>query len=135
MERSEVFTLQSYEIDQNWGWICGYLETVDDAPWEPEDVRDDLLNERAQLWSVHAGGHPLGVVITKLGKVGETPCGNIWIAAGSALADGLKLLSDHIEPWFKAKGCKFVEVGGRKGWGKVLPDYRETGRIFVKDLI
>ena len=42
---------------------------------------------------------------------------------------------DQIERWAKAAGCHRIEVVGRKGWARVLPDFRIKNVTFVKDIL
>ena len=127
----KVFTLQSKEINSNWHWIEPFLERVRDAPWNVLDVRLALVRKEAQLW-VLASDVPLGIVITRLGKCGDTQTGLVWIAAGEQLADGLDMYHEHIEPWFIEKGCDLVEIIGRKGWKAAFPDFEEKAVVLVK---
>lgn len=86
------------------------------------------------MWGIQKDGKATAIVVTALGKIGETPTGLVWIASGHELENGLSMLEKHIEPWFREKGCKLIEINGRKGWGRMLPEYRELSRVFVKEL-
>lgn len=127
---AEVFALQSYDIDDNWFWISRFLSQVERPDWTQENVRDELEAARAQLWGMHSGGIPSGIWITRL----EGDRGILWIAAGQGLEDGLRLFAEHTVPWLKEKGCKYVQVFGRRGWGRVMPGFEEVGTILRKDL-
>lgn len=107
---------------------------VEGADWLPSDVREALESAQAQLWGSHDEGRVLGIWITKLEQVGARRRGLLWIAAGTALDDGLELYRRYTEPWFKAKGCDYSQIIGRKGWKRVLPDYSEAGIILEKRL-
>lgn len=134
MARPSVFTLQSSEINENWWWIGGFLAEVKEPGWTAMDVRRALVRQQAQLWGVSDGEKPVGVWITKVERSNETPWGLVWIAAGEGLEQGLKLFREHTEPWFREKGCKYIQIFGRKGWKKVLPDYEDRGVILTKEL-
>lgn len=43
-------------------------------------------------------------------------------------------LKSRIEQYAKAEGCKCVRLYGRKGWERVLPDYRVEHMIMEKTL-
>jgi hypothetical protein len=86
------------------------------------------------LWGMHDEGHPIAIWVTKIETTPTAVRGLLWIAAGEPLNEGLALFREHTEPWLKEKGCTFIEIVGRRGWGKVLPDYEETATVFVKEL-
>ena len=127
------FTLQAEEIDKNWDWIEPLLLRIDDAVWTTEEVRQALKANEAQLWAF--GDDPRGIVVTRLGKIGQTPSGLIWLAAGESIEAFTYFLRTYIEPWFRSKGCRTVEIVGRRGWKKFLPDYSELPQVtFAKEL-
>ena len=129
-----VFTLQRTEIPRAWPWIQSFLDMVEDADWTAGEVFEDLLGARAQLWGLHDGTEPAGIWITRVENTPSKKFGLVWIAAGRGLEDGMRLFAEHTEPWLRDQGCEFVRVIGRKGWGKALHDYRETARLFEKEL-
>ena len=116
------FTLQPDEIDKHWGWIEPLLLKIEDVVWTPLEVKEALIAAEAQLWAF--GEEPRGIVVTRLGKIGQTPTGVVWLAAGESIDNFTHFLRVYIEPWFRLNGCKLVELNGRKGWAKFLPDYR-----------
>lgn len=131
---AEVFTLYSYEISDNWHLIEPFLRRVEAPDWTLEGVKAELESARSQLWGAADEQRIRGVWITRLETFFDTKFGLVWIAAGDPLEAGLELYRKHTEPWFKAQGCAFVQIVGRAGWLKALPDYRETARIFRKEL-
>lgn len=127
---AEVFTLQSHEISEHWRLIEPFLRRVEARDWTCEFVKDELSSARAQLWGFQDGIRIRGVWVTRL----EGDRGLAWIAAGDDLENGLRLFREHTEPWLKSRGCKYVQLVGRRGWKKVLSDYEDEGIILVKDL-
>lgn len=130
---ADVFTLQSGEIESNWEWIEPFLLRVDEPSWTTEDVKASLISGESQLWAAHENGAPLGVWLTKINKSHSRKWGLVWIAAGKPLEAGLDLFRRHTEPWLEAQGCRHVEITGRRGWKRVLPDYTERAVVFVKE--
>lgn len=127
---AEVFTLLSYDIADNWRWIELFLKRVKRPDWACESVRAELEAARAQLWGMREGEKPLGIWITRI----EGDRGLLWIAAGERLEEGLRLFNEHTAPWLKAKGCKYVQIIGRHGWKRVLPDYEDVGIVLERRL-
>jgi hypothetical protein len=50
---------------------------------------------------------------------------HIFACAGRLPVDWRAILGE-IERWAAAQGCRRVELQGRKGWVRMLPDYRPT---------
>jgi hypothetical protein len=75
-----------------------------------------------------------GVIITRVESVGSRKRCLVWIAAGDGLTRGKELLSKVIEPWARDAGCKYMQINGRKGWIRALPDYRQTAIVMEKRL-
>ena len=128
-----IFALQPCHIDHYWDQILPLLLTVK-GDWSPDDVKEELLESRAQLWG-QMGDSIEGIIITKLQIEGSVKRCVIWIAAGKGLLkEGRKLLSEIIEPWAAKQMCSYISVVGRKGWGRALPDYTEVARMYEKVL-
>ncbi len=123
------FALQSSQIDDYWEWIEPLLQKVKQSEWTPDDVKEELKAQRAQLWGI-----PGSLWITKIEEVGNTKRGVVWIAAGDDLKTGLRYFRGYTEPWLKSQGCKYIQLIGRHGWLRVLPDYREAGIVLEKSL-
>ena len=126
-----IFTLQANQIEDFWHRIEPLLLRVKDPGWTPEDVKQTLINAHAQLWGM---GDFDAIWITKIERTGQTLWALLWITAGTGLEEGLELFHTYTEPWLKSLGCEFVQIIGRKGWKRALPDYEERGIVLVKEL-
>ena len=129
--------MQPWEIAIHWHWILPLLEKIPDSVAQPQDAKYALENRLAQCWGFIDSDKdvPHGVVITRLGRIGETPSGLIWMASGEPLEAFVELLRSHIEPWMRDAGCKVIEINGRRGWKRVLADYSERTTTFAKELL
>ena len=123
--------IASREVDSFWPLIEPLLEKVKDRDWVPEDVRHQIRSQKAQLWVV---GKFDGVLVTKLEVTGSVKRCVLWIASGEGLKIGKELLYEVIEPWARQHGCSYVQLIGRKGWKRALPDYRECAIMYEKTL-
>lgn len=95
------------------------------------DVRNELEECRAQAWGMRDADHVLGFWITRIENAFTTRYGVVWITAGAGLEVGLPAYS-VIEQWFWDQGCKYIEIHGRRGWKRVLPDYEEIAVVLRK---
>lgn len=129
----KFFALQSYQIEDFWEQILPFLLDMK-GDWSPDDVKEELIESRAQLWGL-MDDQIRAIVVTKLQIEGSVKRCLIWIASGKGfLSHGRSLLSEVIEPWAREHACSYVQAIGRAGWGRVLPDYAETGRVYGKNL-
>lgn len=128
---SELFVVPRDQIAIAWPEIERCISRVENRSWELEDVVGELLAGRAQAWGLR-DQQILGFWITRIESTYAHKFGLVWIAAGDALTEGLKLYREVIEPWFWDQGCEWIEINGRKGWRRVLPDYEETSVVLVK---
>ncbi len=47
----------------------------------------------------------------------------------------MPMVIGQIENWAKREGAVMIDILGRKGWGRLLPDYTIPGIVFRKELI
>lgn len=101
----------------------------------------ERMNEGYTLWDVvekiHLGHvqwhwHNGCALIT---KVSEGPKGDIcliWLSAGNI--EAIKENEKYVSKWARDIGCIEMRYVGRRGWTRIIPDYREAGIIARKDL-
>ena len=97
--------------------------------FEIQHVRDDVMNGNAQLWPA-----PNAALVTRIEfyPTGIRAC-NEWLAGGDM--DELLKLEPIIAEWAKTKiGCDRIYLAGRKGWARVLTDYKASHTVLRKDL-
>lgn len=78
-----------------------------------QDVFDEVLAGRAQLWSTDDA-----VIITEVIDYPRKRVLRFWIAAGEL--EPVLALSRQIYPWAQQLGCECAQMTGRKGWTKAL---------------
>lgn len=126
----EAYTLQSDEAIARWDEVEPLLARVELMEMPLSDVRDMVANRQAQVWCI---GSPIEcVLLTKIENTKEHRYGLMWLGAGD-----LRLISSVqgiVENWFRSMNCKYVQLIGRRGWKKYLPDYDEQSVILVKQL-
>jgi hypothetical protein len=99
-----------------------------------ETVLDMLHEGDAQLWCIVRDRKPLAIAITviELGDI-KKAC-TIWLCAGEDVEALTRMLHGHIEPWAVSLGCGCIKIVGRKGWRKLLPDFKTRYLILEKPL-
>lgn len=96
------------------------------------DVVAALENGAAQLW-LGIDDQVRCAVVTRLNQTARGLVCEIWLMGGVDRRLWLHFLAD-IEQAAKAAGCVAVELIGRAGWARLLPDYKRTAVVLEKVL-
>ena len=98
-----------------------------------DGLRRELVAARLLLWLVWDGDKIKGAVVTELA---ETVSGRICVIVAMGGADRSRWLHllKELEDYARRESCRTMRLYGRKGWKRVLRDYRETRVILEKGL-
>lgn len=127
------------DIPDLWNRCSEFLDPAFDftAKLDNEDARELCLLGEAQLWVIWSNdlGQFLGSAITEMTiYTNEYKVLTFLAFGGSDALDWTRRFVDVIEQFGRAEGCDAVEMIGRKGWGKVFPDYEPTSWSYTKEL-
>lgn len=90
-----------------------------------DDILDELLINRAQLWLIEDDGKVIGAVVTAIHTRkadGARLCKLEW-AGGERVEEWMPLVP-MVEDWARRQGCREVRVAGRPGFARLFGDYR-----------
>lgn len=94
------------------------------------ELEEAVLSDRALLWFAW-DGTVRGACVT---QAIELDCGLVcFVQAMGGDLECLALLSE-IEDYARKRGCVAVRIYGRKGWQRVLRDYKAPRVILEKEL-
>lgn len=135
----ELLCLPPEEVHKAWPLLEPILARVVSLTpkLELEDVLALTQSGDFQLWVMwdSAQRETLAVFTTELAPY---PSGwktvRINLLAGQEMERWTRILISGIEQWAIAEGCDAVELVGRRGWGRVYPDYELIEHTFSKDL-
>lgn len=108
-------------------------EAVDGGRSTAEGIWEEIENQKSQLWLVTDGGLQ-GICVTAIvNHPGLRAC-VIQLCAGENVKEWIHMLREDVEPWARDMDCEAIEGFMRKGWARLLPDFK-TRRVFMeKDL-
>ena len=87
------------------------------------DVRTEIDKRNAQLWVNEVNGEIIAAAVTKiLVKPRKKICSLAYVG-GEGLKEIINLQGDMVK-WAKDNGCSCFEGYARKGWTRVLKDWR-----------
>ena len=96
------------------------------------DVTAELESGMAQLWIGEDDEVRCGVVTCLARTVRGLVC-EIWLMGGCERARWLHFI-DRIESSARERGCIAIELTGRKGWARMLPQYRLKAVVLERKL-
>lgn len=96
------------------------------------EVQADLASGQAQLWIGRDEIVHCAVVTAISPRPGGKVC-EIWLMGGRDRHLWMHFL-DVIEAAAKDAGCVAIELTGRRGWARLLPDYRFKAVVLKKAL-
>ena len=97
------------------------------------EVERGVFDGSALVWIVWNGEKIKAAAVTELSCAnGERFC-TIVACGGSDRGQWLPLISE-LERYAKAEGCKAMRIFGRRGWSKLLPDYKTSRVLLEKDI-
>ena len=99
-----------------------------------EQVLTAIFAKDAQLWIGSDNGEIQVACVTELVRRGGCLYCNVWLAGGRGVNNWIYFL-ETIEAWAKEQGCDAMLIDrARRGWGRLLPEYRLKTVTLVKDI-
>jgi len=132
----DIYIVEKHEIDNVWDDVKELIAKTNDDVLNEKDVLEYLKTGYYLLWIVTEPSSDVIVAALTL-EYARYPrhkmCRVVTIAGKKMfewLDEGLKVLED----WAKARGCDYMDFYGRKGWKKVLKEYKEDCILLRKKL-
>lgn len=97
-------------------------------------VMEGIFKGNSQLWLARDSKEEVvGIVVTYLVTYPTTKRLLIHLLGGDDIKEWVHTISS-IEKWAESKGLEGIEIRGRKGWLKLLPDYSCKTVLMIKEL-
>ncbi len=100
---------------------------------EPEDFYIPLIEGDMQLWAALIEEEIIASMVTQIIPYPRKKVLRIISIAGEDMKNWIDNLP-IIENWALSNGCTSLECWGRKGWLKILEDWKCSYHIITKDL-
>jgi hypothetical protein len=98
-----------------------------------EDVRDFVELGSAELWFAWSD-HLEAAAVTQIISSRDDKEVLVFLSLGGEDMSRWLGLLDDIENWARKRGAMISRTIGRKGWGRVLRDYRPSYYVYEKEL-
>jgi len=134
--------LSPKDVPYVWENVAPLLARVTqhtEGEMEPDDFLEALSLGEMQLWiavekygmledSVHTA------MVTQIIHYPQKKVLRVIAIAGSNFKELHESFNSMVEAFAIQAGCSSMELWGRKGWKKMLPDWKDTYIVFTKDL-
>lgn len=130
-----VTTVPPARAREFWPHVERQINMALEYGWNtPEEVLALIENAQAQCWLAIKGDKVLGTWVTRIEQSERGRFCLVWLAGGEKVHEWVHLVGENVEPWARENGCEEMQVVGRKGWVKRLPDYKWTSVVLRKSL-
>ena len=128
--------VQPEDIAYIWDKVAPLLERVkehSEGEAEPDDFLEALTHGDMQLWIATEDSNMHSAMVTQIVPYPQKQILRVILIAGSDFKR-LYEFNDMIESFAIRTGCSGMELWGRKGWKKLLPDWESNYIVYTKDL-
>ena len=136
ISRLKAQIIQPEDIAYIWEEVAPLLNTVrehTEGELETDDFLEPLTHGDMQLWIATEDSTVHGVMVTQLIPYPQKKILRVISLAGDNFEE-LREFQEMIEAFAVKTGCTALEMWGRKGWKKLLPDWEDTYVVYTKDL-
>ncbi len=128
--------VQPEDIAYIWEEVAPLLEKVKEhteGEFETDDYLEPLTNGNMHLWIATEYSDVKAAMVTQFAIYPQKNILRIVSMAGDDFEE-IRGFQDMIEAFAVRMGCSALEMWGRKGWKKLLPDWNDTYIVYTKDL-
>ena len=128
--------VQPEDIAYIWEEVAPLLEKVKEhteGEFETDDYLEPLTHGDMHLWIATEYSDVKAAMVTQFAIYPQKNILRIVSMAGDDFEE-IRGFQDMIEAFAVRMGCSALEMWGRKGWKKLLPDWNDTYIVYTKDL-
>jgi hypothetical protein len=130
--------IKGENIEVWWPLVEEYLITALKhglGEYSTGDIKKSCKSKDMQLW-VKLSKEVEGAFITKISEYPQKNILCVLLLGGKNFSRWRDEADVLLNAFGKENKCEYVELFGRKGWGKVLKDldYKEQTRLFAKEI-
>ena len=125
------------DVPYVWGNVAPMLARViehSEGELEPDDYLESLMYGSMQLWIVTEESNIIVSMVTQFIDYPQKRILRIIALSGENFKQVHSYFNDMLEAYAIKNQCSALELWGRKGWKKMLPEWSDTYTVFTKDL-
>ena len=124
------------DIAYIWDQVVPLLEMVkehSEGEAEPDDFLEPLTHGDMQLWVATEDKKVIAALITQIIPYPQKKILRLISLAGDEF-NRFKDCLDIVEAFAINNQCTALEMWGRKGWKRLLPDWKDSYIVYTKDI-
>jgi hypothetical protein len=130
--------IKGESVEAWWPLVEEYLNTALEyslGEYSITDIKNACISKNMQLW-VKLEKEIKGAFVTKIAKYPQKNLLIVILLGGNEFQEWRDEADALLNAFGKENNCEYVELFGRKGWGKMLKDidYKEVTRLFAKEI-
>ena len=128
--------VQPEDVAYIWEEVAPLLDKVKEhteGEFETDDYLEPLTHGDMHLWIATEYSDVKAAMVTQFAIYPQKNILRIVSMAGDDFEE-IRGFQDMIEAFAVRMGCSALEMWGRKGWKKLLPDWNDTYIVYTKDL-
>jgi len=130
--------IKGESVEVWWPLVEEYLNTALEyslGEYSIDDIKNACISKNMQLW-VKVGKQTKGAFVTKIAKYPQKNLLIVILLGGDEFQEWRDEADALLNAFGKENNCEYVELFGRKGWGRMLKDidYKEVTRLFAKEI-
>ena len=130
--------IKGENIEVWWSLVQEYLITALKyglGEYSIGDIKSACKSKVMQLW-VKMGKEVKGAFVTKIAKYPQKNLLCVILLGGDEFQEWRDEADALLNAFGKENNCEYIELFGRKGWGRALKDidYKEITRLFAKEI-
>jgi hypothetical protein len=116
------------------GPMLARVQEHSEGELEIDDFLDSLMMGEMQLWIATEDKEIVMSMVTMVVNYPQKRILRVVSISGERFKELHEKFNDMVEAFAIKKGCSALELWGRKGWKKMLPDWKDSYIVFTKDL-
>ena len=136
ISRLKAQIVQPEDIAYIWEDVSPLIEMArkhSEGELETDDFLEPLTHGDMQLWIATEDNNMHSAMVTQIVPYPQKQILRVILIAGSDFKR-LYEFNDMIESFAIKTGCSAMELWGRKGWKKMLPDWESNYIVYTKEL-
>ena len=130
--------IKGENVEVWWSLVQEYLITALEhglGEYSIGDIKESCKSKDMQLW-VKMDREVQGAFVTKIAKYPQKNLLCVILLGGDKFQEWRDEADALLNAFGKEHNCEYVELFGRKGWGRTLKDidYKEITRLFAKEI-
>jgi hypothetical protein len=132
---AELYCVDPAQVESIWPHVAHFIRRAMERGGMGRfaDVERDVLTANAYLWVAIEAGAVLAAAVTQVTQQDDQRLCTIVACGGRDFARWGGRIAG-LEDYARAENCARIEIAGRPGWRRRLPDYRLAKIVIRKEL-